>query len=687
MAPDKRAGGLMTLRDIAALGGVSRPVVTTWRRRPVVRGVHLPFPSPVDHQNGAELFDIGAVARWFEETGRGNNPDFRDDLPAHIQPPALTVDGVDGMQAAHALLALQRITGAMLSNLDQDDVVDLADQADPDDNALFTEVEMLGSDLRILTRYVDGLVEASYGAEAAERVLRTQRERAVGQAGRAVTLTPTAERLVGRLVSALAVDLTTSQITLVDAADGGSELITAALRDVGEALDCTLVVAGGDTAARWRRRQALIAGLPLGTAVREHTPAVVLGQFPHRGRTSMSAGEILSSIDDLQLELEPQHRAVVLAPAAVLCDRLDDPEVERHRDHLLRGLQRLRAVVRLPAGLVLGKSREHWGLWVLGPPPDVRSSDKPLVTADLSDTELADSLVEDLVSDLVAAVAPVSVIRAHAFRFARTARTSDLLAARTLVPPGAAPAGAGGTRPGEMGARIDRLRHDLQDRLPVPVLKDVAVRERTAGSPGDTATLGELRAQGKIAILSGFRGSTSGLRTGTVRVYAVETMVDGPTDQARVDPVDLEHRHPRARRTEPGDVVFTTTPRPAAAVDRTGFAAVRSPARILRIRSAPGLAPEVLAAAINALPSAARGWRGWRIPLVDPAQRDLLAQVLVDLDQARADAQQRADDIAQLSGLLLDGVSSGSVALVRDPSLTDVPGHPVEGTSLKEETS
>ena len=49
---------LISMGDIAALAGVRRPVVTTWRRR------HPDFPAPISSSGTRPLFDPREVADW-----------------------------------------------------------------------------------------------------------------------------------------------------------------------------------------------------------------------------------------------------------------------------------------------------------------------------------------------------------------------------------------------------------------------------------------------------------------------------------------------------------------------------------------------------------------------------------------------------------------------------------------------
>ncbi|MGH4015390.1 MAG: hypothetical protein ACRDSL_15985 [Pseudonocardiaceae bacterium] len=142
----------------------------------------------------------------------------------------------------------------------------------------------------------------------------------------------------------------------------------------------------------------------------------------------MSAAEILSALDNLVLQMDDSHRAVVIAPASVLSDRIRDRREDELRDALLR-CGRVRAIARLPKGVVVRKPRQALALSVLGPAyGTVPLQDRLTMVADLTDVDLDTAAIGDLVSDLVVAMADRSTVRSHAFRFVRPAPTRDLLA-------------------------------------------------------------------------------------------------------------------------------------------------------------------------------------------------------------------------------------------------------------------
>jgi hypothetical protein len=650
----RTTAGTMTMSDIAALAGVRRPVVSVWRKRPVVAGETVPFPEPVAAQGGVEEFAGDEIVAWLERTGRGNNPEVRADAAAYLRLPTLATAKVSVEDAITALLCLKARTGATLAALDPDGVLDLADEADPDDEILFREVEALGDHLPMLASYVDDLTDAAYDVVGA--LDRVQARRAPTTAAARLALTGPARALVGEAGAALVLDL-----------------VDAILRTLGERVDATASVRGDHSLARAARRSHLIRGWPLTAGGSPPGPAVVVTRLPNAAETTPTPAEILTAIDDLQLELQVGQRALVLGPASVLCDELVDPALEKQRDLLLR-LGRLRAAVRLPAGLVTGRSRQRLGLWVItGQRVDDRPGDRWMVTADLADQRPEARMWQDLVGDLVAAVAPTEVAWAHSFRYARMVRTAQLLAqSGALVAPGAAPSAPVVVRPATQVLAIRELAEDLERTAraegPLGTL-DVRVGDRPGGMP--SAALGDLVADGRIRLLPGSRLDDDLLgREGSVRVIGPPELVAvSPETGTRVDPIALEERHPRTHRTEPGDVVFVAAPRPRAVVDHEGMAVARYPARILRCRPGTGVVPEAVAAALVALPDAARAWRTWQVPLVDPADAAALGAVLRGIEEEHEAAQRRLALLDALATRLIDATAARAVALEPERAL------------------
>ena len=662
---------VMTMTDIAALAGVRRPVVSVWRSRRVVAGEPVPFPEPVATREGVEQFDAAQVVAWLERTGRGNNPGARADAAAYIRPPRLADAAADPAVPATALLCLKVLTDAALAHLKPGELLDLADEADPDDEFLYAEVEALGADLAAMAGYVDALTDAAYDPAGALARLHARRP-ATSPAAR-LALAPAALALIGDVGAALALaadadsDSDSGTLTITDPTSA-VDLTAAVLAALGETLDVRVLVGGDAPVARATRRELLIRGWATAGGG-DPAPRLTLARFPNPATPAMPPAQLLTAVDDIQLGLRPGAVAIVLGPAAVLCDALDEPDLERHRDTVLR-LGRLRFAVRLPAGMVSGAPRHGLGMWVIGDPPTaVATEHRWLAGADLTDHRLTADVRGDLATDVLATLGDPHLAQAHAFRFARIVRTATVLAERgPLVVPGAAPSAPAVVRPAEqvLAARYLLAALDDPNAAPAQLARAVVVQasDRPPGMP--SATLGELITQRRIRLIAGTRlADDLPHEDGTVRVLTVADL-DTPERAAgrRVDPLELAARHPAARRTEPGDVVFTTSPRPRAVVDRDGLSVVAAPARILRCAPKDrALVPDAVAAAINAAPAGARDPRAWPIPLVDPADAQDLAHTLRLLDDERAKATGRLARLEALSRLLVDGAAQRAMTV------------------------
>lgn len=661
----------MSLGDIAELARVRRPVVSTWRRRQTVAGEPRPFPTPATTDGGRALFKSTDVVEWLERTGRGNNPQARADALAHTGLPATPSGSVPALDAATSLLCLKAVTGTSLSDLTPDDLLDLADETDPDDGFLFREVEQVGPDLEGMAAYVEELTDAAYDVSGAlDRLLA--RAPAPSPGGRATALAPGLLDCVGSVVSALAHDLGRDQVTIVDATAGGSALLGAAMEAIGEHLEVAVQLNGNEAAARAMRRTGYIRGWRFTESLSPQDAAVVVGQFPHAGRPDLTAAEVLTAVDDVQLELGEGQHAIVLGPAAVLCDRLRDAALDGQRDHLVR-LGRLRIAARLPQGLVIGQSRQSLALWAVGSDDATPIGDRWLATADLTDVTLTPDVVDDLVTDVVAATGPRALARAHAFRVARVSRTASLLAGRgALVPTGVRPARVAPTLSSEQVVVARELVDELFTGAPIGTTGDVQVNAASRADPGTGSVVLEKAVdKGLAKVLPGTRIAVDGVAPGTVRVFTADDLgAEGPSagdDGSRqptgLDPLDLEARHPGVRRTEPGDVVFCTSPRPRAVVDRDGLSVVAYPARVLRCGPGAGLVPEAVAWAINDLPDRARHWRAWRMPVVPAHEAAHLAEALRRVAAERQQALRRVDRLDRLAHVLVAGASAGALSI------------------------
>lgn len=314
----------MTLQDIADLAHVQRHVVSMWRRRPRVRGQHLPFPEPVTSPEDRAHFDSEEIIEWLERTGRGNHADIRQDAPAVAAPEGADVEDVV------TLLCLHARTGVELDGHTAAQLVRTAEQADPDDRLLLREMRAIACRPALL-RYVDDLVEASYGApDALTRVEAGRLRRETPERG----LTDGLIELVHTVATAARMHLQDDEVALIPPAN------RQLARRLVEGF-AGVVLDHDDDTARARRRRAVIDGIE------------VLDDAPATVRVLSVVGEpeteALEAVDDLVVSLGPMDVGVVLGPAALLCDPLVGVPEQRRAQTLRPG--NLVMAVRLTRGL------------------------------------------------------------------------------------------------------------------------------------------------------------------------------------------------------------------------------------------------------------------------------------------------------------------------------------------------
>ena len=662
----------LSLADVAALCRVQRPVVSMWRSRSA--GTVPPFPEPVSWVRGEERFDVDAVVDWLASTGRGNNSSVRADAAGFARPRGLRIRDDLFHEGITALLCLGVISGESLAGQSAGQLLDLADDADPDDEFLRREVEALDDQLEACAGYADALADAAYNpAEAFERLVGRTR-------GSEDVLDEAAVHLVASVAGGLSASLGLEPPIYADPTPGGSvALLLAMARGSQRTVDPTIKLAAYDRPeARLACRRLRVHDLhrepfdvdddgrfDLGG------PAVVVAQYASGHRPGLPPEVALNSVEQVALQMDDHQRAVVLGPADVLTDPLRAPSAESIRDDLLRG-GRLRAVVRLPKGLLKSRSRQSLALWVLGPShPDVGLDERWTVTADLANVTLSAAVIEDLVSDIVAAMGARAAVRGHAFRFGSVVLTRALVTGSgSLVGRRVATSPSVRVRGAEAAVRITELKDALSAAEPVRALATVDVRSGAdqGNQTGATVTLGALAEARKVLLLPGNRLDGADLAGHGVRVIGPPELTGAvPIGSRRIDRLLLADRYDAVRHTEPGDVVFCTSPRPAALVDADGGSIVAYPARVLRVPSGTaGILPRVVAAAINRLPAYVKEWRLCEVPVVPRVQAARLDQVLVELARERAAQLTRLEQIDELSELVTQAVTTGAITLAAD---------------------
>ncbi len=364
----------MSMAEIAELADVRRPVVTTWRRR------HPDFPAPVDGDALGLLFDAREVANWLIATGRDKYGRIEADLNLH------TLAGLGALLPAKDLIAL--LTALVcLRYLDDDEpladgtddihgaVLNRAEQRDPGDEFLMSEVDLLAPDMGWLVSAVDDLVEAAWGCEAAfERIMRARSQfKAADLYAR--TVAPELARLIAELSGAAERAARSGTIVVTDLAAGPGDLLAAVADVVGPDYQPMFTVAEADPyLARLVRRRLCVHGVPwvdMDVQICDNLtdesgdPDVIVTQIPYRPGEIRSPEQVLDRVGDVSVRLAPGSSAVVLGPGDVLVGELPPySSAERARAELLKGGM-VEAIIRLPGGLVPFRPGYQAALWVL----------------------------------------------------------------------------------------------------------------------------------------------------------------------------------------------------------------------------------------------------------------------------------------------------------------------------------
>ncbi|USQ75658.1 hypothetical protein [Ornithinimicrobium cryptoxanthini] len=615
----------MSLADVARLAGVARPVASVWRSRPA--SGH-PFPAPVARVAGHDRFDAFEVVDYLAVTGRGNATVERADVAAHAQLAQVGGLAEETMFAGlTALLVLGAERGEALADLTDGRLLEVAEEADPHDELLYREIAALGPHLSELAAHADALADASYSARAAFELLLAQQLARGGGGLAAVQLRPQVSTLVGRLAAELAADAGWEAPLFVGPVAGVGDLLLQAAKQYAGGLAPSVAVAPDDTSVgRLRRRrlrvhdlhQVAVAHTDAGDLRLPEAPfdgsvhVMQLAAVHHADGSGMGSSDtqVLDAVGDLVIQLAPDSRVVVVGPASALTDRPTSAETDRARDAVLRS-GRLRAAIRLPSGLLVRAPRQHLALWVLGPAhPDVPVMDRWTVVGDLSTAALDASTSDDLITDVLASLVDPRQVEHHAYRFGHRVVTATLI-------------------PGH-----------------VPL---VDTRSPVLSTGRGRRTLDDVIARRECRLISGNRVDSAHLQaTGRAVIGPEELTGSLPTGSRAVDPLTFPTAYPSSRDTEPGDVIFCTSPRPSARVDREGGTVVLAPARTLRVMAdpdegMPDLVPEVIAADINQ--AAGNDWRRWRIRLVPPERQAPLREELHRIESERRDI---LDQLTQL---------------------------------------
>ncbi|SCG76594.1 hypothetical protein [Micromonospora coxensis] len=698
---------LISLPEIAELAGVQRPVVTTWRRR------YPGFPAPVQTDRGRPLFKAHEVVDWLVDTGRAERRSIEPDLRLHVLSClALQTGAPSGAGRRRALTPqeLVSLTTALicLHHLDDEPlrpdgytdrhVVEAlrerAAEADWDDELLRSEIEALPPDAAWLAGVVDELIEAAWGtAQAYERVLAARHRFGVPQLYEDAVV-PQLARLMVELSGVREHADLHGLVQVADPHAGTGDLLMAARQALGEHEPVMFAAEADPLLARLARRRLVVHGVSRGSwqldiaAGRPSgSPAadVVLLRLPYQPAEARTDLDPFAELVEVTKALAPGQTAVVFGPAELLVGALPPYRpAARSRNELL-ATGRVEAVVQLPGGVMPFRPGYQSALWVL------RHEETPewqgrVLLADISDRPLTDRVVEDLVVDVATWRREGHRPDQHLRAYASQVRIADLTVPRrplTARRPATLRELAydGRVTVAELAdteAELDRLA-DPRRRLRT----HVAARDEIHRAP--TKSIAALVRDGHLALLKGSRIAADHVGTdGHIRVIGPPELAAGARIGARrIDRAVFAQRYPRARLTEPGDVLVTVTPRLRAYRDEQGFSVVDYPTRVLRIRpdGRDQFTPRVLEALVNAVQKqrpngavrAATRLADLQVPLLPTADVARLDALLAAMEARRNLARRELDLLDDLGRRAVAGLTDGTLTITEGPPLAGPP--------------
>ncbi|UEJ82925.1 hypothetical protein Bra3105_00905 [Brachybacterium halotolerans subsp. kimchii] len=668
----------LTMQQIADAAQVRRPVVTTWRRR--YADTDHPFPAALD--DGTGRFDADAIATWLRATGAGNNPEAADELAAHS---SQTLGLSDDVEASSALLLLHSLIGEPLTGADPMEIgLRIAESGAGSLLDLDETLDLLEDAERVRT--VDSVAEAAFSAmPVLDRMVAGFES--PGGPWAAQSLTHAGADLIAAVIDELR---TIAPRTLVPFGTGGHVLANLALRglDEGEnpsfAIDPSTQRTPADRAA-WRRllahgidcehlespsgessdRTADTGDLDPG----EH--ALVLAQW----QQVEDPAAFFDAVDRMVLGLGPTNIALVLGPASLLVEDGLPVSLAEHRARILDApgpdAPRLRYLARLPKGLSRFGGRRRLALWVLGRAQSLRGTDWT-VFGNHGSTPLTAATSRAIASDVAVALTGGSALHEHPFLSSARRASGPYLAGTSLLidtATGSAP------DPGALLATVwDLSRGALDGAVSVAIREEPAPGDRPRRAPGaaDTADPIDWRTATRSLArdLAGVRIDEEligGPGHGSVVLIGPEEVREpGRIGRRAVDRLDLERTCPRARFTEPGDVVFVSSGGAAALVDDEGGHLVRAPARVLRCRRADGVRARVLhprIAARDIARAVGTDRRAWHLHTLPADQLDGTHAAARAVSARRDSLLAALRDLDDLEDTLYEGVVTDALTL------------------------
>lgn len=642
----------MSMQDIADVARVRRPVVSMWRTR-YAHG-QFPFPQPV--APGDAQFDAADVARWFRETGRGNNPQAADDVALHT---SLLRDTARATDTASLLALVSARAGGPVSGIEEWEAFEIAAGLADEYLASLDDVEGAFADRRTVAA-IDRLSEAAYGPVPVIRRL-AELGSADDPVGNAELLTDDGLEIVNAIAGEL---VRGSRGVVAPTGPGGLMLLDGAVGLLEEYEATEFACAPSTRARAWQRARwrGLLAG---GCSVRQVVAgdpvlasATVLAQWAAAGRAE--AAEFFAWIDDIVVSLGLDGRAVVIGPAELLVDDLAGADRECRAEVLGDSdyFAPLRYVARLRKGLVRSAGRRQLAVWVIAP-----ATDEQTATTVLADHSALSGRVEvqALAADVAAAAAGERQRRSHSFL------RGTVRASRVVVPQHRLRISVTDERLLDGGDLLAQV-WAASSRTEAPVLDGIEVAAGTdRGVDGSTvswqaATSGRGR---PMQLIPGARVPAESIgvaASGSVTVVGESELRNpGTIGHRGVDRLTLEQIAPNSTFTEPGDVIYLRTSDPSAMVDDVGGRLVVTPARIARCRDADldgrRLLPHIVAADIAGQRSA--NVDAWRLRTVPADQAAVAGRAQRRIDARRREICAELTALDECERALVHGLSRG----------------------------
>lgn len=667
----------LSLSDIAVLARVQRPVVSTWRRR------YTDFPSPQAEEGNRTWFDGRKVTDWLTTHGLGNTPveDLAPELAAHgLVRLAEEIGGRRVVSVLGALLCLHHMNDGFPSDMTENASLARVERLDSEDEFFLRELKEDPALTLRLAPLVEELIEAAYTPAGAHEHLMSHRHRLGLTGPETGSLSPELRRLIVQIADPLGHARGDGTLTVADPYALCGDLLRDVVTTLDDPSDSIVLAAERRTdLARLVRRRLVLAGVAefdldvqTGTELEEGMADLdlLVTLLPYQAGESRSRAWFLEEIEAISVLLRPGRTAVIIGPTDALVGELDTKEAQI-RSRLLRS-KLVESVTTLPRGA--DPSRPGYGiaLWTLRPEPVTNARGRVLIS-DIGDRPLDEGVRNALAEDILLWRAEGHHVGGHEARYGLPVPIQDLEErfGEPLLPPGPPASLAWSRTAHDRPALIAEAKGRLSEaekRAHGHTETSGPLRgalERRIGPTPKRVTIGTLVQQGRVLLVKGHRIADEHIDPGgQVDVLGPDEVLGGaPRGGRRIDRLVLAAEYPHVALTEPGDVVYTSSPEFGVLVDHEGASLVAFPARVLRVN--PGarrpLRPRVLALLVDGASSvrrpagAVRATRGVGevvVPDLHPQEVARLEEFLAEADRRRAllDAQYaELDTIRRLS--------------------------------------